>query len=47
MALVRNILMTVVAIAFYKRFFTQRAIDEQHRLLQNYDYIVGEYLTQV
>ena len=47
MALVRNIVIAVVAIAFHKRFVTQREIDDQDRLLQNYDYIVGEHLIQV
>ena len=46
MALVRNIVIVVVAIAFYNRFFRQRTIADRNRLLQNYDYVVGKQLTQ-
>ena len=46
MTLVRNIVITVVAVAFCNRFFRQSTINDRNRLLQNYDYIIGKHLTQ-
>ena len=44
MAFVRNIVIVVVAIAFWNRFFRQRTTNDKEKLLQSYDYIIGKYL---
>ena len=44
MALVRNIVIVVIAIAFWNRFVRQRTSDDKEKLLQSYDYIIGKYL---
>ena len=42
MALVRNIVIVVIAIAFWNRFVRQRTTDDK-KLFQSYDYIIGKY----
>ena len=44
MALVRNIVIVVISIAFWNRFVRQRTTDDKEKLLQSYDYIIGKYL---
>ena len=47
MALVRNIVIVVIAIAFWNRFVRQRTTDAKEKLLQSYDYIIGKYLFDI
>ena len=44
MALVRNIVIVAIAIAFWNRFVRQRTTDDKEKLFQSYDYIIGKYL---
>ena len=44
MAFVRNIVIVVIAIAFWNRFFRQNTTDDKEKLLHSYDYIIGKYL---